>query len=215
MVKECKVVIVGSSGVGKTSLLDRLRKNQFFEYTPSTIGSTYSVVKKDLGNGDYCDIKIWDTAGQERYRALVPLYLRNCDAILYVYNAFDHSNCETDFWMKFIGNEYDDKKKLPLLYLIGNKIDLLMNDSNEDMIKSDVESNLNVCIPVKDHQMVSAKTGKNVNELFDKMVKDLYCQNINNNIEQISDPCSIIIENNNYEEKGYISNYLGKWCGYF
>lgn len=72
-----KVTIMGSSGVGKSCLLDRLVRNKYVENQPATIGAAFMTLRHE----DYT-INFWDTAGAEAYRSLAPLYIRGSGVVL-------------------------------------------------------------------------------------------------------------------------------------
>ena len=77
--QDYKVVILGASGVGKTCLGLRFVKDQFVNYTASTIGASF-LVKELVFNNQKMTMQIWDTAGQERFRSMAPLYYRGAHA---------------------------------------------------------------------------------------------------------------------------------------
>jgi len=83
-----KCVLLGTSGVGKTSIVLRALRNQFDENSQSTIGATFSYKVIDHVNGAY-RLEIWDTAGQERYESLMPLYYRDAHIVIIVYDVMD------------------------------------------------------------------------------------------------------------------------------
>lgn len=126
MNKSIKIIILGDTNVGKTSLVYRLTHNEFLENGYNTIGAAFSSVKYDNIRYD-----IWDTAGQERYLSLIPIYLRNSNIQIIV---FDCSNLQTldrlDYYVNKI-NEYNPQKKNKII-LLANKIDLI---SEEDKLK--------------------------------------------------------------------------------
>ena len=68
---DAKLVILGSSGVGKTCLGLRFVKDQFVTYTASTIGASFLVKELNI-NSQKITLQIWDTAGQERFRSMAP-----------------------------------------------------------------------------------------------------------------------------------------------
>lgn len=89
-----KVLIVGDSGVGKSSLLLRYCDDRFSESTPSTIGVDFRVKSLTL-RGKRIRLSIWDTAGQEKFRTLTSSYYRNAHGVILMYDAtnresFDH-----------------------------------------------------------------------------------------------------------------------------
>lgn len=162
-----KIVILGDSSVGKTSLVHRFTTDKFDEHTANTIGAAFITKEHHSNNNPEKKVKfeIWDTAGQERYRSLTPMYYRNAKTALV---CFDLSNMEETFdkakyWIEQLqinANDQDIKIKL-----IGNKsdIDALLDPS--DYISS-LASTMKI-------YKTSAKTGEGIDELFDEVVDDI------------------------------------------
>ena len=132
-----KVVFLGESGVGKSSLALRFVSDEFSHYTDSTIGASYLAKKMTLDgnlnipNQEYT-FKIWDTAGQERYHSLIPLYYRGAAAAILV---FDVSRPESlPALTRWVVELRNNGPADIVLVLCGNKSDLV-NDrriSHED-----------------------------------------------------------------------------------
>ena len=80
-----KLVLLGDSAVGKSSLVLRFVRGQFFEYQESTIGAAFLTQTVAL-NDTTVKFEIWDTAGQERYHSLAPMYYRGAAAAIVVYD---------------------------------------------------------------------------------------------------------------------------------
>jgi small GTP-binding protein len=102
------MILLGESGVGKTSLIKKYLYNKFSqEFTPS---SAMNYVEKILKiDNKELRLNIWDTIGQEKYRALSKLFLNETEIIVLVYSITDlHSFEELDYWEKLykenIGN---------------------------------------------------------------------------------------------------------------
>lgn len=83
-----KVVLLGEGRVGKTSLVLRYVQNTFSETQPATIQASY-LTKRITVDGKTINLAIWDTAGQERFDALGPIYYRDADAALLVFDITD------------------------------------------------------------------------------------------------------------------------------
>merc|ERR1712195_323291 len=84
-VVQFKLVLLGDSAVGKSSLVLRFVRGQFFEYQESTIGAAF--LTQNVSLNDYTvKFEIWDTAGQERYHSLAPMYYRGAAAAVVVYD---------------------------------------------------------------------------------------------------------------------------------
>lgn len=82
-----KVIVLGNSGVGKTSILLRLCEGTFTENYISTIGMDFKVKVVDTNNGKRIKLQIWDTAGQERYRVLTQSFYKGASGIVLVYSV--------------------------------------------------------------------------------------------------------------------------------
>lgn len=95
-----KIIIAGSSGVGKSSLLLRFVDNVFSENLLSTIGVDFKFKTLDV-NGRKVKMQIWDTAGSEAFRSIVSAYYRGANAVVLVFNLTDRIsfNEMTDFWI--------------------------------------------------------------------------------------------------------------------
>ncbi|XP_075886662.1 ras-related protein Rab-17-like isoform X1 [Nelusetta ayraudi] len=117
-----KLVLLGSSGVGKSSLALRFSNNDFRESATPTVGCAYLTQTVHLSQVSI-RFEIWDTAGQEKYHSVTPLYYRGAHAALIVY---DISNRQTfaraQLWLKEL-----EKQSMPgstIIWLVGNKGDL-------------------------------------------------------------------------------------------
>ena len=165
-----KISIVGNFNVGKSSVINRCLYGRFNEITESTIGSAFhSIPAYELPCDDdekkTVKVHIWDTAGQERYLSLVPMYIRGSDAIIIMYDVTaDDSLFAVKSFMKNI-NSYIEN---PIIYIVGNKIDL---SANIHMCKFEVEllaSELGIL-----HYDVSAKDGTNCSLLLSPIMMSI------------------------------------------
>lgn len=117
-----KLVIIGNSSVGKSSLLLRFSDDQFNENYLTTIGVDFRFRTLTI-DGKQIKLQIWDTAGQERFRTITSAYYKGADGIIIVYDV-TNSNSFDDiekFWISEV--ESYAEKNVELL-LIGNKKDL-------------------------------------------------------------------------------------------
>nr|XP_009857997.1 ras-related protein Rab-10-like isoform X1 [Ciona intestinalis] len=118
---QCKLVVIGDSGVGKTSVMRRFTDNEFSFNFVATIGIDFKVrtikVKEKM-----IKVQIWDTAGQERFRSITTAYYRGAKGVIIVYDitslkSFSHVNNWVINFNRWAG---DDVQAL----LVGNKCDL-------------------------------------------------------------------------------------------
>ena len=160
-----KVVLLGDSGVGKTSLIHRYIKGEFTEYSEPTVGALCSSKVVRVGDRDV-ELEIWDTAGQEKYRSLVPMYYRDAECAIVVY---DIRNPESyDLALEYIDQIQQARSEKEFIVIVGNKVDL------EPQRKVYVET-------VKQFaeekgflfSEVSAKSGQGIKEMFEEIAKRL------------------------------------------
>ncbi|XP_036408402.1 ras-related protein Rab-5C-like [Megalops cyprinoides] len=160
-----KLVLLGESAVGKSSLVLRFVKGQFHEYQESTIGAAFLTQTVCLDDTTV-KFEIWDTAGQERYHSLAPMYYRGAQAAIVVY---DITNTDTfaraKNWVKELQRQASPNI---VIALAGNKADLASKravDFQEAQAYADDNSLL--------FMETSAKTAMNVNEIFMAIAKKL------------------------------------------
>ncbi|KAG8899220.1 hypothetical protein FRB99_006851 [Tulasnella sp. 403] len=123
---EAKVVVMGSAGVGKTSLVQRYTTNQFNSTKIAATAGAAFHVKKTIVNGVTIRLQLWDTAGQERFRSLAPMYYRGSHAALLVYDITNPASFDDlKVWLEEL------KKNIPpesendmIIFIVGAKSDL-------------------------------------------------------------------------------------------
>jgi Ras-related protein Rab-7A len=121
---QLKVIVLGDSGVGKTSILNRFVKQEFSQNYRATVGADF-LFKEYVVDGKNITLQLWDTAGQERFQSLGNAFYRGTDCCLLV---FDITNLESFenlvSWKKeFLERSGNEKNEFPII-LIGNKCDL-------------------------------------------------------------------------------------------
>lgn len=154
-----KVVLMGASSVGKTSIVIRFSKNSFSGGQESTIGAAFTSREVDTPDGPV-SLHIWDTAGQELYRSLVPKYSHGAQAIIIVFDVTDEESFEdVTGWL----NEAKSVNGPGLIFvLVGNKCDL---QPTFDLKKAEIFAEENGMI----YLTTSALTGENVDEIFTRI----------------------------------------------
>ena len=162
-----KVLLIGDSSVGKTSMTMRFTKNIFSQSFITTIGIDFVTKILDC-DGNKVKLQIWDTAGQERFRAITTSYYRGADVIIIVYDVCDESSFENvKNWIVSIKASIKDLgKDLSGIILVGNKIDMITyrQVSYEDGVNLAKQYK----IPFFE---CSAKKGTCIDELFDEVAK--------------------------------------------
>ena len=162
-----KIILIGNSGVGKTSITNNAVKNVFFESYKATIGmEIFSLFVKV--NHIIIKLQIWDTCGQEIYRSLISNFYRNSSLAVIVY-SIDKKNSfkDIELWLKELRLHSSPDIKI---ILIGNKSDL---DYKREVTYEEGAKYL------EDERIMSfyetsAKTGDNVKKLFEEIGIELY-----------------------------------------
>jgi len=158
-----KVVLLGEGRVGKTSLVLRYCTNTFNEKHVQTIQASYQTKRLNIDN-QRVNLAIWDTAGQERFHALGPIYYRDSNGALLVYDITDmDSFVRVQNWVKelrkMLGTDI-------VLAIAGNKCDLERNR----VVPLDKAESYAQSVGAK-HFSTSAKLNKGVSELFLDLAK--------------------------------------------
>uniref|UniRef100_A0A9J7YHB4 EF-hand domain-containing protein n=2 Tax=Cyprinus carpio TaxID=7962 RepID=A0A9J7YHB4_CYPCA len=116
-----KIVLVGNSSVGKTSLLRRFCDNCFHSGTCATVGIDYSVKTLTVDNSQVA-LQMWDTAGQERYRSITKQFFRKADGVVVVYDITNEQTfTAVRHWLASV--QEGAGEDIPIM-LLGNKTDL-------------------------------------------------------------------------------------------
>jgi small GTP-binding protein len=119
-----KMLMVGESGVGKTSLIRTFDDEQFTESFITTIGVDFRCKLLDVGDKKI-KLQLWDTAGQERFRSITTAYYRGTHGIVLVYDLTDATSFrQIQTWMLEIQRYIDPNQSEMIMVLIGNKADL-------------------------------------------------------------------------------------------
>ncbi|KAI8017648.1 hypothetical protein LOK49_LG04G01611 [Camellia lanceoleosa] len=189
-----KVIVLGDSGVGKTSLMNQYVYKKFSQQYKSTIGADF-VTKEVEIDGKPVTLQIWDTAGQERFQSLGAAFYRGADCCILVYDVNIAKSFETlQNWHDEFLNQVDptDPDTFPFV-LIGNKIDV--DGGNSRVV---CEKTAREWCASRENSMpyfeTSAKEGYNVDDAFLCIAKtailnqheqDIYCQGIQESISDI------------------------------
>ena len=173
-----KVVLIGESGVGKTSIISQFTKGIFNPDLMSTNGATFSTKKKEFKESNkILSFEIWDTAGQEKYRSLAKMFFKDAAVALIVYDVTSKKSFEEikAYWMDLVK---ENGPKKVIMYIVGNKIDLSEKEVvNEDEARAFAE-NENV-----NFWLTSAKNSTGIDELFNEIGNQYLSPDFNNNEE--------------------------------
>ena len=161
---EYKIILVGDSGVGKTSILKKFINNEFNEDIKCTINIDFFSKSIKIDKNLYTNLKIYDTAGQEKYRALIKKYYQGTDGIILV---FDLTNENSFNKLKSWINEVSDNTEKAQIILVGNKADLIERKIDEETAENFAKQ--------RDMKYIetSAKEGTNILLLFEELALDI------------------------------------------
>jgi len=158
-----RLMLIGDSNVGKTSIIKRYCNNQFSPSYISTVGIDFETKYLRL-NGKIINLQIWDTAGQERYKVLAKNYYKNSDGFIIVYDITDKKSFNNVAnWITQIKDSASENVKCVLL---GNKCDL------EELRQVDINQGKDLA---NNYQLkfyeTSAQKGNNIQKVFTDLVK--------------------------------------------
>ena len=119
---EAKIILLGDSGVGKSSIAKRYCNNVFHEAHDVTIGAAYFQQSVCLPSEKQLKMHIWDTGGSERFRTMVSLYYRDAAAAIICYDVTDENSFDSvSYWIKEM--QKNSNKDKFVIVLAANKID--------------------------------------------------------------------------------------------
>jgi len=190
-----KILLIGDSNVGKSSLILKSVKNKFIEEFKSTIGFEFFYLRYKINNKNI-QLQLWDTCGQERYHSLIKNIYKNSVLTIMVYSICDNNSFDNlEFWLKEI--KIYSQPNIPV-FLIGNKKDI----ENERIVKFKKGKQFFNDYNLQFFMETSAKIGFSSNELFKEVAMFLYLEYLNNKvrISRPIDDIKIKIQQKKYEK---------------
>ena len=175
-----KILTIGESEVGKTSILRRFVQNKFVKNHLSTIGIDYLTKTVNI-YGKEIKLKIWDTAGQERYHYITNQVFKGADGVILVYDVNEENSfSKITNWSEQINTNASEEEIT--LILIGNKIDMSNRAVSKEKGQEKANS-LNI-----GYYETSALNGIGINEAFEGLTKEIMKKKkmINNGRNSIS-----------------------------
>ena len=163
-----KVVLLGESGVGKTSIISQFTSGKFNPRCATSVSAQF--ISKTIEFPQYQKLikfDIWDTVGQEKYRSLAKIFYKDAKIIIFVYDiTMEFSfNALKDFWYKETQNNADND---PILALVANKIDLYQEQVVSNNDGKAFADKINAIF-----QTTSALSSVGINNLFNNLGKKI------------------------------------------
>ena len=146
-----RFILIGNSGVGKTSFFRKLSTGEFYEKNISTIGVEKKTLelesnlnKEGKPEKKNFSISLFDTAGQEKFRAITYNYFKGTDGILLLYDITDKASLDSvEQWIESINQAISNNGETRYaIILIGNKLDLVEEESKEREVTEDEAKNM-------------------------------------------------------------------------
>ena len=157
---QCKVVLLGETGVGKTSIITRYVSNTFSQYVMTSTGSSFVSKNIILDENNKVKLQIWDTAGQEKYRSLAKIFYQSTAVAILVYDITTKSSFDgiKNYWAKEIKNNSPSDI---IIAVVANKSDNYLEQEVPTEEGKDLAKQLNAIF-----SSTSAKLGNGIDELF-------------------------------------------------
>lgn len=156
--KTLKLILVGSGGVGKTSLVTKFYNQQFEAQTLPTVAPAFCVANIPLKDGVIVELQIWDTAGQEQYQSICQMFYHDSNVAFICFDAQGIDTVET--WISRVQSQVPSC----LIILVSTKIDLLTSDQLAQLKKEGKE--LQQKYNAEAFYLTSSQTGQGVSDLF-------------------------------------------------
>ena len=168
-----KIIIIGDSGVGKTSLLSKYIKGVFPSSPLPTIAIEFATKIIQIKEGGFIKAQIWDTAGQEKYKSITSHHYRKAVGGLIVYDITKRTTFDNVLqWLSDLKNNAD---KGCICALVGNKIDLVEKNHRIREVSEDEGKLL-----AKKYEMLfyetSALSNQSVNDAFEDLLQKIYIE---------------------------------------
>lgn len=173
-----KVLILGNSQVGKSSILNQFTEGSFSDSMPPTLGIDYKISQISVG-GETIKLQIWDTAGQEKFKSITENFYKGAQGIILVFDLTDRDSfANIRVWLK---NIFDKAGKNVVICLVGNKLDLWETYQKDPTMqpKCVIQDEVDQLIAEYSfyYLRTSAKKNVNIKEAFNYLAAELLKRN--------------------------------------
>ena len=159
----CKIIFLGESGVGKTSIISRYMKN--YQSSPENTLAAISINKNIKIDNLEVELQIWDTAGQEQYRSITSLFYKDALICILVYDVTKKTSFiqVKEYWYNSVKQ---NGMKDVIIAIVGNKCDLFEEEEVSQEDGKHFGESINAIFKV-----VSAKEGIGIDKLFEEIIE--------------------------------------------
>ncbi len=178
-----KVVLLGESGVGKTSIISQFIEHKFDQSVLASLSAQFvSKTIEYIDFGKAIKLDIWDTVGQERFRSMAKIFYKDAKVILFVYDITSQKSFDAlqNFWQGEIKNNCNGD---PVIAVVGNKSDLYEIQNVDNSTAKEFAKKIGAIF-----QLTSAKNNDGISNLFDnigkKYLQPNYQYDVNDNLEK-------------------------------
>ena len=210
--ESAKVVLLGESGVGKTSIIRQFIEHKFDQSVLASLSAQFvSKTIEYIDFGKAIKFDIWDTVGQERFRSMAKIFYKDAKVILFVYDITSQKSFDAlqNFWQGEIKNNCNGD---PVIAVVGNKSDLYEIQNVDNSTAKEFAKKIGAIF-----QLTSAKNNDGISNLFDnigkKYLQPNYQYDVNDNLakenyekkkqgEQNNTRIRIKMENNSINNDG-------------
>ena len=192
-----KLIILGDSGVGKSSIIQRYYSDSFNENLQITLKANF-LEKEIIINNQKINLELWDTAGQEKYRSLTQIFVKNSKIIIFAYSVTSLKSFESlNFWYDFVQKEI---RQNTILGLAGNKTDLIFENNYEEEVSEEKGKEFADKIGAS-FALVSAKeSSKEIISLINELIYN-YLDNRESNSIDLNTTIRLDLNNENLQKE--------------
>ena len=177
-IPDCKITLVGDSGVGKTSIIGRYVTGIFMQEISSTAGLNYSHKFYEKNGKKLLNLNLWDTAGQEKFRSLGKNFYKDSYIVLIIYDISNKESFENikEIWYPEL-KTYGETFKI--LSIVGNKIDKY----EEEAVSEEEADSFAKEIKAK-FFLVSANTGDGIDSMFSSLADNFLDKEFKDKVDE-------------------------------
>ena len=197
----CKIILVGDSGVGKTSIINRYL-NKFTEKIKPTIGASYANKLEKIDNYNI-NFDIWDTAGQERFRAVNKIFYKEAHICIMVYDITNKESFDSikNFWYNTVRENSSEK----IIFGVGgNKADKYEEEQVNEKEAKEYSNSIDA-----EFHLTSAFQNTYIDQLFKGLGKKFIQSDV---FKELLSQTSASIKKVNLENQNDNQKKKKKWC---